>query len=64
MPVVLESAPAANKSAQDDTSPARAAHVNADVAYLSHEFGRAPAARRRFTILLCFRPAAHTNELK
>lgn len=64
MPAVLASAPARNNAAHAATSPARAAHVKADVAYLSQEFGRAPAANSRWTTPLCLRPAAHTSELQ
>lgn len=63
MPAVLASAPARRSAAQEVASPARADHVRADVAYLSQELGLAPAARSRWTTLLCFLPAAHTSEL-
>lgn len=64
MPAVLGSAPARSSAAAAAASPARAAHVSADVAYLSHELARAPAASSRATTPLCARPAAHTSELQ
>lgn len=64
MPALLESAPARKSAAAEVTSPARAAHVRADVAYLSHELARAPAASNRNTTALWRLPAAHTSELE
>lgn len=64
MPAVLGSAPARNNAPAAVTSPARDAQQSADVAYLSHELARAPAANRRNTTPLWRRPAAQTSELK